>query len=455
MNLSRFSPRLEQLEDRTVPATLRLVGGSAFISNQTSATMTLQAQGTNNFTLTDGALTVNFNVGGTLYVRGTNKADTINIDLNGFAFNGNLIVDTGNGADTLNIFTSVDGGSIGGNVTTLTGRGNDTLSLNNTAATSMDFRGRTLAYDFLGNDQINLGNDTGVTRFLGDVNVLGFNDVNVGFTAADVYGHDLTIRALPDGQPLDVFFNANASFGRDINIFGGQRDDAVNFKGPNTVERNVNITLGNGVDSITVSDTGTGGAPITVDGDFNLDMGEGDNFYDLDNTFDVNGDVTIRAGNGDNNISNYNGNVGGDLRVFVGNGTNAIFLATTAITIGGDFLYFGGNGFNNISYANVTLGGDSIIRVGNGLNIITVNDPALIGGTFNVRAGNGTNLLAFFTAAAPLHLDVVLGNGDDNVAFAGAGGPVIVDGFLDGGGGTNTLLQFNTIFLPTFVLKNF
>lgn len=454
MNRSRFTPRVEMLEDRTTPATLRLIGGNAFISNPATSTLSLTATGINTFNLTDGALSVNFTAGGTVFITGSNKADTINFDVAGNSFTGSLFVQGCNGNDTINIFSSVDGGELRGNVTAITGRGNDTLNLNNTAATAMTFRGRIQALNTVGNDVINLGNATGVTTFLGDVLSTGFSDVNVGFGAADVYGRDLIVRLLHQTQPLDVFMDANITFGRDVTIYGTPLADTVNILGPDTIGRNLNISLGVGNDFIIVSDVDVfAGGPLTVQGNFNLDMGQGDNSYDLDDPFQVFGDMNIWGGNGQNFVNNFNGSTGGDLRAFFGNGDNNINLATTGLTIAGDFHYTAGNGFNAIGFADVVIAGMVDIHLGNGNNVVTAIDPAVFGGTFNLQTGNGDNNLSFvYFSPILLDLNVQFGNGNDTVLVFGT----TLTGTVDGGGGTNTFIDAGgNTYLPTFTLVNF
>jgi hypothetical protein len=453
MNRSRYTPRVELLEDRTVPATLRLIAGHAFISNPSTSTLTLTATGTNTFNLMDGTLNVNFNVGGTLFIKGSNKADTISIDMAGNTFTGNLLIDSGNGNDVLDVFSSVDGGEIRGLVTSLSGRGGDTLGLNSAGTGAMTFRGRIQALDTLGTDTVTVGNATGATSLLGDVLLTGFNDVNVGQGAADIYGRDLHVRVIQEATGIDVLVNANVTVSRDLNVFGTPVGDVVNLLGPADIGRNVNISLSHGSDTITVSDAAGGGAPITVNGDFNLDMGEGDNSYDLDDPFNVFGNFTLRAGHGTNLVNNYNGSTGGDLRVFFGNGINNLNLATTGLTIGGNVLVVAGNGDNAIGFADVVVGGDVDLRLGNGNNVVTAIDPATFGGTFNLRTGNGNNQLAFiYSTPILVKVNVHFGNGDDSVLVSGT----TITGLIDGGGGTNTFTEgLPNTYVPPFTLVNF
>jgi hypothetical protein len=448
MNRLRFTPRLEALEERAVPATLRLIGDSLYISNQSATTLTLTATGTNTFTVQDGTTTLaNVRVGGTINITGRTLADEVKVLMNGNTFTGNFLFNMGNGNDTIDIRTNA-AAEIRGSINLITGYGDDSIALNRNGTATLTFGGQIQLTDQLGNDTVDLGNATAPTLFLGDVSLLSANDVNVGFGQADRFGHDLTIQSLQDGRSVDVFFDKNAQVDRHVNITGSALADRVEFFGPNTVGGTLDVSLGSGSDSITIGNN----APLSVNGNFNLDMGEDDNFYDLDATFVVAGNMTIRAGEGNNLVNNINAGIGGNLRVFFGNGVNNINVATTGLAISGQFQYSAGNGFNAVGIADAVIGGDVLIQLGNGDNVVSINDPAIIGGTYHLRTGNGNNSFIVATIAAPVKLDVLFGSGNDTVSYFPG---VVVTGYIDGGVGANTLNDFGATFLPPYTQANF
>src|SRR5262245_49384385 len=119
-------PTLEALEERWVPATIKLIAGNLFVSNQTAA-LTLETTATaGQIKITDGAKVVTVSgVGGLISITGTNAANTINFNADAKAFPGNLLINAGNGADTINLEATNPPGGIGGNVTVLEGNGDD------------------------------------------------------------------------------------------------------------------------------------------------------------------------------------------------------------------------------------------------------------------------------------------------------------------------------------------
>ena len=445
MKPSRFTPRVEALEERAVPATIRLIGDSLYISNQVATTLTLTATAPNTFTVQDGAQTVaNVRVGGTVNITGRTLNDNILVQMNGNTFTGNFLINSGNGNDTIDFRN----GESRGNLTLLTGYGDDSVALGSNGTAGLTVGGAIQLTDQYGNDTVNLGNATAPSLFLGDVTLTGANVVNVGAGQADRFGRDLTVQALQDGRAVTVLVQENVQIDRNVNITGGVLGDSVEFLGNETVNGSVEVNLGAGVDSVTFANNN----PFLVAGNVTLDLGTDDNFYDLDATFDVAGSMTIRAGDGNNLVNNINGNVAGDLRVTFGNGINNLNLSSSGLTVAGNFFYTAGNGDNAVALAEVFLGGSAYIQLGNGANFISVNDPAVIGGTFRLRAGNGGNNLTFSTFAAPIKLDVVLGSGNDTVNYLPG---VTVSGYIDGGQGDDTLNDFGATFLPPYIQANF
>src|SRR5690242_1956483 len=97
---------LEALEDRWVPATVRFINGTLFISNPLvtggSASLTVTQTANNTFQVKDGATTLGTYAGvGNINITGSNAKDNVTVNLATFVYGGNLFVNTGNGNDTV------------------------------------------------------------------------------------------------------------------------------------------------------------------------------------------------------------------------------------------------------------------------------------------------------------------------------------------------------------------
>src|SRR5262245_33551089 len=95
-------PSLEALENRWVPATIKLIGGNLFLSNQAGTLLveTTATPGTINVTDAGKLVTVS-GVGKLISITGTNKNDVVQLKANTGAFPGSVLVNTGNGIDTV------------------------------------------------------------------------------------------------------------------------------------------------------------------------------------------------------------------------------------------------------------------------------------------------------------------------------------------------------------------
>jgi hypothetical protein len=167
---------------------------------------------------------------------------------------------------------------------------------------------------------------------------------------------------------------------------GSGSDTITAGNGVNTIVANTGagkalITLGNGGNSVTVSDTSAGQASVSV--------GDGNNVISVGNG---NGDL-VQAGKGNNTIA-------------VGNGSKISVQAT--------------DGNNVITAGN----GGGTIKVGNGNNVIVAG-----GGDNTITAGNGSNL-------------IVGGLGKDSLT-AGSGNNLFIDGSVNLSTGQLAAILFN------------
>src|SRR4051812_7324249 len=101
-----FRPRLEALEQRWVPATIRVVGGVLLVSDQTGPlTITPSANAAGVVTVSDGGkggVTVS-GVGRLIAITGTSRADSITFNGGTGGFKGDVLIRSGNGDDTVTV----------------------------------------------------------------------------------------------------------------------------------------------------------------------------------------------------------------------------------------------------------------------------------------------------------------------------------------------------------------
>src|SRR5439155_27328616 len=125
-------------------------------------------------------------------ITGTNLADTITFTGN-TGFNGNVLVNSGNGNDVVTLNTGA-AGITNGSVTVLTGLGNDVLNLAGAIGGSLAFA------DTAGKND---GNVTAATKVGGSASLVGLGTLTL--TGALTVGGGLTITSsLTTGTPLVV-----------------------------------------------------------------------------------------------------------------------------------------------------------------------------------------------------------------------------------------------------------
>ncbi len=218
------------------------------------------------------------------------------------------------------------------------------------------------------------------------------------FSLSGNVGADLSVD-LGNGENL-YLFNSGSSIGGDATIRGGVgMNDLFDFSS----------AVGNDL-SVFFDGTGffnniTFTPDASIGGDFRFEGGDGDILLDLAN-LDWNG-VTVRFGNGIN-----------------------------------DLLLTGDNTVNTLD-----------VQTGNGDNLISVEIFAILGG-FTFRGGNGDDAIELTTDndGSGLNVDIRMGSGDDMLDLNGSS--LNVFGVLDGGTGVNELLGEDSANLQV-TIRNF
>jgi hypothetical protein len=425
---------VEPLEDRWVPATVRLSGGYLLISPSTGeAALTLTAKQTaaNTFSVKDGASSLGtFGPVSNLYITGGNGADSVTIDLNGLAYTGNILANTGNGNDTIDVTNgSGTAASVGGNVTLLPGLGNDSVSLSSASAGVLRVGGTVLVQDTQGNDSFTFGNGSASTTVGGDLTITGTNNIQIDQGSNDAVGGNITVTQGTHGGHLSlqqglISGSELLTVGGSFNISSNQLSADVFLRGMN-LAKDLNVTLGSGIGpDVAFGQTGNflglSSSPSTVttiNGNFNYtSVGAGNDSLDLGSGV-VNGNAAITVGDGNDNISletfTSQTIIGGNLTINAGNGNDLIG------PLAGD----GGN--------QALIGGDVFLHLGNGNDTASFDAGGSVGGKITWRSGNGNSMLTLAGAQTYL-VDVVFGSGDDTFTLNNAA--AVLTGRVDGGG---------------------
>lgn len=448
--MARSLPSIEGLTERIVPAvSVKFLGGSLTITANpanVANNLTVTQQATDGkFVITDGTASVGpYRVTGNITIVSSNASDTINVNLNRgaggtFQLPGFLNINSRNGADTINIRgDGTNGGRVGGNVILSTGFSNDTVSITGNGAL-LSIGGMISANLDSGADTFSLGTTSTAAGSVvtgKGVSLLRANTVNIGNSGDPVtingtlsvdntldYGITNTLvmgvststtqvqvagnfcyngGTLIDG--IELYGTVQGAPGKNsvINMGQGANSLDINAKIGVGTSSDLVVTGGAGVDSITLRDD------TVISNDAIFSLGAGDNLYSLNHTFEVNGDMSITAGNGIDAVGVFAGAIGGDLTMSLGNGSNSLTFAgagTGAAQSASchDFTYNGGDGDDDI-----------IFDADNGAveNSLTVN----LGSGSDTFDGTNSGDSSYLTGFIDLGLDV----DPDNVIYRSA-----------------------------------
>lgn len=422
MTRKRFAqPSLEGLEQRWLPATIRLIHGSLLISNQTGPLVVETMATPGQMKISDaGKVVVVSGVSRLVSITGTNASNSITFvggtDVQGSTpFNGNLLINSGNGADTIDL-----NGRIGGHVTLLTGLGDDNLT---TTRADVDIGGNLTWSDPSGINALDMNAQD--YRIGGNLLMNGIGTLTMGGdNALQVRGQAVFYATLTTANSMNLDFNGVLEVGRALTIRGGSRNDDVRFTEFVTIGGNLSVALGEGANSLLLIPAGAGS--------------------------EIGGHLEyIGGGQGDQVILDLQGSIGGNTRIDLGAGSNLMVDSPTTFYFGNVTLLGGSEDNTTLFIGNIA--GSLTIQYGNGNNTTTVSSS--IGGKFSYRGGNGDDILNVFPLAATLvQVDIRFGSGsslfilDPNVTL---------NGVVVGTGGMNQFMQNNAILLPTLLFLNY
>jgi hypothetical protein len=399
---SRQRFTVEQLEDRLCPALgISFMSGTLTITGTPVGALQVNETGPGVLKVMDGAINYgSYQVTGNLNLQLTGHPSTIDVNLMGNTFTGNLLIDVGTGqAKFPTDPVTVSGGTVGGTVTLRNGSGHETFDLGKPVLAGTDVPVTVGGDVFVtgknssafGGDSLILVNGTKLSRNL--YTTLIDNVLLVNNTAPATVGGNVV--ANNNGSVLGIFFT-------DFGVING------------------NLTiLGSGNTADPLGDSITLFMGSQVNGSVQATLGEGINTFDLEGT--VQGGLTVTGGSGsDTDTIGATGVVGGAASFGLGEGANSLTFAMGGM-VGGNMSVSGGNTSNDLSNFAGTVGGSLFITLGNGTNTFTFSG-AVNGTTLSYTGGSGLDSVTV-NGTNSFALNVNLGAGADTFTY-GAGASV-------------------------------
>jgi uncharacterized protein YaiE (UPF0345 family) len=425
---------LEGLTDRVVPAVsgISFLNGSLSIrlDNQTGTLTVLGGTATNasNYKLEYNGNPVGnasgYNVTNSITIMGGNGNDTVEFEAQGAAayrIPGNLTINLGNGNDTV---TSKGAFTVNGSANINVGNGSDTIDFSNNAATDSTTVNGSLTVNMLaGNDTLTA--NTGAFTVNGFTTINGGNDIQLkatgattAVTGASVLLNSVTINSTAGETFANSLETAEETLLRGNLVFiSGSFTDTVGIDG-STILGNATLNLGQGgsaatKQTVTLSATN----PTTVNGNLTVISGNGVDEITFDTAAGttINGSVTLNLGNGNNNIvlgGDGTSVIGGALTILTGTGddTVAIGAAGDAFTINGSASINLGNsitttagGGNEVTFVSAVINGNLSYTGGTSADTIEFTDDAIanvVGGMVSINTGGGADTVNIDQAAA-------------------------------------------------------
>lgn len=249
-------------------------------------------------------------------------------------------------------------------------------------------------------------------------------------------GHPATINATENTAGVDLQIGDNGAAFSDEIVFAGTAEGDDHFTAYSA--KSVDIVGGEGDNEFFADTQGSGDL-----GEITIAAGDGDNEITALADNDE-GDISILVGAGDNHITANNQTDEASVTVVAGEGDNDIVVAGDTATI------TAGNGDNIV---NASGSQDSTIVLGTGENTITVTDDGTVEpDTVTIVAGVDGDSDNTIVVEANEEINIATGAGDDNVTINGLADidgsvPAVTNAakiVIDLGEGENTLQLGNT-----------
>ena len=439
---------LEALEDRFCPSlVIQSISGELLISGTPTGTtgFTITGMAGGKYQVMDGASNKGTFTASTILLNLQNQGnESLTVNLNGQTLPGNLQLSLGLG----NLSTTpssnpvtVENGTVGGSVTVITSSTNETVQMGMAGAS----------------DPVAIGGAVqvvGPTGSLGQVYLYNGSSIGGAFTVTDMP----SVQIGEIGPP-----NGGATIGGAVSVNDSRAGTVLDL----TV--NGTSTLKNGLSAVgTPLSTGLGdlfdmsgpsaGVFPTINGNVNVNLGDGLNFWDVGGT--INGNTTFTGGNGNSPFAGVPENeielgdginpatIHGAFQATTGGGSTALVFNAGSAVYGNMSLNFG-NGTNDLGGGTLggvfqgSLFGNLNITLGNGSNTALIETAPT--GKLTWTSGNGTDALTLGSTLTPSsvwEVDMHFGSGTNTLTLAHTGNPPqILTGLIDGDGGTNSISQ--------------
>jgi hypothetical protein len=430
-----FRPRLEVLEDRWVPSTVRVTSGILLVSNQVGNLTVAPTGVPGQVTVTDSAGSVTVNgVGSLISITGTNLSENTTFTGNATGFAGNLLINSGNGNDTITLNGAI---ITAGNVSVLTGPGNDTLNLSPTNVSGNSIGGQFTFASTTGHDTVNVTSATTIGAAATFSRLQNLN-INANLTT----GGNLTLTNTSAGFPLSVSGAGNLTVGtssgpaRALSVTGGPGSNSFASTGVLTVTGNAGFNFGgsSGTSTLDLSGLASGGL--------------------------IGGTLFFQGGAGNSTVNFPSGatafTVAGSATLYTGNGVGTLGLDGTGWLVAGNLTINEGNGNNMAFTVNGAVNGNESITQGNGTNgLVTVNTPP--GGLFSYTGGNGSDSLDLEgPTGSAYNLNLLFGTGTNSLNLDNTNNTVMTfSGFVRGTGGMNSLTEGSNANVINITFENY
>jgi hypothetical protein len=437
VEVRRFRPTLESLEDRLTPSsniTTSLMGGNLTITDNAMANITLSQPMANQITITTDGATIN-GMKGPVTIKGVT---------------GDLNVNLGAGKDSLTFDLSKTSIAVGNlSITGTTGDKNVTTNANGTTnVLDVDGSYKEIfgnGFDFTQLHQFNVSGNMTIDHSNGNGLVfLGVDSANLG-KLFNTVGGSLTVENMTGsgmvGSGFDVDALEETNVGGNVTALMGH-GDATGFAGWTSVgslSTNASVTVGGNVNII-----GTSG--FLAFGDVANDGEEVANAH-------VKGEVMMDLGSGAGNTALFGNSASAsstsaNYLVITGSGAHDAVTIDPSTVSGNLVVNLLGQGGNSISVDGLSVAKNTALMAAGDSNSIAIDNQvpgSTFGGSVMILTGGTNNILEInshnggsgtTTFDGPVLAD--LGNGNDILVLAEAGNVDFeVPSAIIGGAGMN------------------
>lgn len=452
---------IESLEPRIAPATVigTVSNGVLKINpllSTVAANFALVQTDIDSFQLLDGGAPIIFDGVKNIQIKLTDLLDNVDFGFNGSGFRGDVTVNSGLGADTID-FTGI--GTNRFDATVVSG-GNSLVTFGN-AAFLGDMKITSVGGVVANYSPLGSLSETGATTVIQNGTIVGnakFIAPDTGITVAGtgIYNSDLlvkggtgldkvTISGRVDGKVTFAAGEGGSQFVGDQGFFVGGRLSITGGAGNDFVQITMTaadpfttnlgsavLTLGGGNNSVAIVGSARLAGSIRVSA---LDGNDSVNLASSSGILTIGGGVQLSLGGGGNSLTTSNAILNGGLNFLGGIGTDTVTIQSTDVVGAGKFLLGDGSNGLNLFSSNF----DSTLYIKGGV----ANDTIFFGGTTvlnktTILGGDGANMTTFAGSQLRAGFAYIGGLAGDQVVL-NADSQFFGIGSMKGGAGLNVL----------------